>query len=91
MKNLFLIILFISLTAVNCGKKNFEDTDAYKELMKHQEEVDKQLDSIRRQNFKQTNDSSKTEFNKTLDSLKHSTDSLQKALEKSIQNLKNIK
>lgn len=91
MKRLFLFILFTSLTAVNCGKKNFEDTDAYKELIKHQEDVDKQLDSIRRQNFKQVNDSSNNEFKKTLDSLKHSTDSLQKELEQSIQNLKNIK
>lgn len=91
MKWLFLLILFTSLIAVNCGKKNFEDTDAYKELIKRQEEVDKQLDSIRRQNFKQVNDSSNNVFRKTLDSLKHSTDSLQKELEKSIENLKNIK
>jgi len=90
LKKLFLLI-FICFIFFNCGKKNFEDTDAYKELIKHQEEVDRELDSIRRQNFKQTNDSSRTEFKKTLDSLKRSTDSLQKALDKGIQDLKNKK
>ncbi|MBZ0202377.1 MAG: hypothetical protein K8I03_05100 [Ignavibacteria bacterium] len=77
-----------------CGffeKKKFEDSDAYKELMKHQEETDNKLDSIRKQNFNQLNDSVNNSFRKDLDSLKRSTDSLKKELEKSIENLKNIK
>lgn len=73
------------------GKKKFEDTDTYKEMMRQQEETDKKLDSIRRENYKQLNDSVNTGFKKKLDSLKRSTDSLEKELEKSIQNLKNSK
>jgi len=73
------------------GKKKFEDTDTYKEMMRQQEETDKRLDSIRRDNYKQLNDSVNNGFKKKLDSLKRSTDSLEKELEKSIQNLKNSK
>lgn len=73
------------------GKKKFEDTDTYKEMMRQQEETDKRLDSIRRDNYKQLNDSVNNGFKKKLDSLKRSTDSLEKELEKSIQNLKKNK
>ena len=73
------------------GKKKFEDTDTYKEMMRVQEETDKKLDSIRRENYKQLNDSVNNGFKKKLDSLKRSTDSLEKELEKSIQYLKNSK
>jgi len=72
------------------GKKNFEDTDTYKELMKQQEVNDKMLDSIRRQNYKQLNDSAR-KYGSEMDSIKRSTDSLKKVLENSIQNLKNKK
>jgi len=71
------------------GKKKFEDTDTYREMIRIQEETDKKLDSIRRENYKQVNDSVNTGFKLKLDSLKRSTDSLEKELEKSIQNLKN--
>ncbi|HMQ79095.1 MAG TPA: hypothetical protein PKE39_06825 [Ignavibacteria bacterium] len=71
------------------GKKKFEDTDTYREMMRAQEETDKKLDSIRRENYKQLNDSVNNGFKRKLDSLKRSTDSLEKELEKSIQNLKN--
>ncbi len=70
------------------GKKKFEDTDTYRELMKRQEETDKKLDSIRKQNYKQLNDSVNSRFKRELDSLKRSTDSLEKELEQSIQDLK---
>ncbi len=86
-------ILLVALIFSGCSlfqKKKFEDTDTYKELMKQQEETDKRLDSIRRQNYRQINDSA-DRFNKELDSLKRSTDSLEKELDKSIQNLKNNK
>ncbi|MEO8515061.1 MAG: hypothetical protein ABI543_16000 [Ignavibacteria bacterium] len=89
------VILIISaLIFSGCGlfgKKNFEDTDTYKEMMKQQEETDKKLDSIKKENYRQVNDSVNKGFKNKLDSLKHSTDSLEKELEKSIQNLKNIK
>lgn len=73
------------------GKKKFEDTDKYRELIKLQEETDRKLDSIRRENYKQANDTVNSGFKKKLDSLKRSTDSLEKELEKSLQNLKNNK
>jgi len=86
-----LTFAFLGLTA-GCGmfgKKKFEDTDTYREMIRIQEETDKKLDSIRRENYKQVNDSVNTGFKLKLDSLKRSTDSLEKELEKSIQNLKN--
>ncbi len=88
---LFIASLLFSSGCGLFGKKKFEDSDAYKELMKHQEETDKKLDSIRKQNFKQMNDSVNNSFRRDLDSLKRSTDSLEKELEKSIQNLKTNK
>lgn len=90
---LALMIISVSLMT-GCGvfgKKKFEDTDTYKEMMRQQEETDKRLDSIRRDNYKQLNDSVNNGFKKKLDSLKRSTDSLEKELEKSIQNLKKNK
>lgn len=85
------ILIFLVLTLAvfsGCGKKNFEDTDAYKELIRRQEETDRKLDSIRRENFRQLNDTVNSTFHKELDSLKRSTDSLEKELEKSIEKLK---
>jgi t-SNARE complex subunit (syntaxin) len=73
------------------GKKKFEDTDTYKDIIKHQEEVERRIDSVRKENYRQLNDSINTEFRRELDSLKRSTDSLEKELEKSIQKLKNHK
>ncbi len=87
------VILLALLFFSGCGlfgKKNFEDTDTYKELMKQQEINDKMLDSIRRQNYKQLNDSAR-KYGSEMDSIKRSTDSLKKVLENSIQNLKNKK
>lgn len=98
MKNsaiIFLLALIISVYGfTGCGlfgKKKFEDTDTYKELIRQQEETDKRLDSIRKQNYKQLNDSVNNSFRKKIDSLKRSTDSLEKELDKSIQDLKKIK
>jgi t-SNARE complex subunit (syntaxin) len=73
------------------GKKSIEDSQTYQEMMKYQEETNKRLDSVRRDNYRQLNDSMNTEFRRELDSLKRSTDSLEKELEKSIENLKKIK
>lgn len=86
---IFLSLLFLSGCGL-FGKKNFEDTDTYKELMRQQEENDRMLDSIRRQNYRQLNDSSR-KYGTEMDSIKRSTDSLKKVLENSIQNLKNKK
>lgn len=87
---IYSLALFIAGCGV-LGKKKLEDTDTFKELMRRQEEVDRKLDSIKKQDFKQLNDSVNNNFKKQLDSLKRSTDSLEKELEKSIQNLKNNK
>lgn len=86
---ILLALMFLSGCGL-FGKKNFEDTDTYKELMKQQEINDKMLDSIRRQNYKQLNDSAR-KYGSEMDSIKRSTDSLKKVLENSIQNLKNKK
>ncbi|MBE2218759.1 MAG: hypothetical protein IAE90_11175 [Ignavibacteria bacterium] len=86
---ILLALMFLSGCGL-FGKKNFEDTDTYKELMKQQEENDKMLDSIRRQNYRQLNDSAR-KYGSEMDSIKRSTDSLKKVLENSIQNLKNKK
>lgn len=88
---------FIVLTALSifvfaglngCAKKKFEDTDTYKELIKQQEETDRKLDSIRKDNYKQLTDSSNNDFKRSMDSLKHITDSLKENLHKNIESLK---
>jgi len=95
---IYITILALTFTSLSLlagcgifGKKKFEDTDTYREMIRVQDAADKKLDSIRRENYKQVNDSVNTGFKKQLDSLKRSTDSLEKELEKSIQNLKNSK
>lgn len=90
LKKLILPALFILTLAfaAGCGNKKFEDTDTFKELMKQQEENEKQLDSIRKENYKQVTDSSNS-FKRSMDSLRHITDSLRENLNKNIENLKN--
>jgi len=93
MKILFILILAVLVTVfiTGCKKKSFEDTDTYKEMMKHQNEAEKKMDSIRKENYKQLTDTVNNSFKRSLDSLKRSTDSLEKELQKSIENLKNLK
>ena len=80
--------VFTMVSLNGCAKKKFEDTDTYKELMKHQEETDKKLDSIRKENYKQLTDSSNNSFKRSMDSLKRITDSLRNKLDKNIESLK---
>lgn len=90
LKTVLIILLALFLSGCGVfGKKKFEDTDMFKEMMRRQEETDRRLDSMKRQDYKQLNDSVNNGFKRQLDSLKRSTDSLEKELEKSIQNLKN--
>lgn len=91
MKLLTVSFILVVIVFCGCGKKNIENTEKYKELIRQQEETDKKLDSIKLQNYKQLNDSVNNNFQYKLDSLKRSTDSLEKELEKSIKILKNIK
>lgn len=95
MKYFIIVLLFLSsFYGQGCGlfgKKSIEDSQTYQEMMKYQEETNKRLDSVRRDNYRQLNDSMNTEFRRELDSLKRSTDSLEKELEKSIENLKKLK
>jgi hypothetical protein len=88
-KNLYVPALFAFLLLAGCGQKKFEDTDTFKELMKKQEETDKKLDSIRKENYKQVTDSVNSSFQKSMDSLRHITDSLRDNLNKNIESLKN--
>jgi hypothetical protein len=82
----FSIMLLVLI--YGCGNKKFEDTDTFKDLMKQQEENEKTLDSIRKENYKQVTDSSNS-FKRSMDSLRHITDSLRQNLNKNIENLKN--
>ncbi len=84
------ILLFCTaaLLISGCGKKKFEDTDTYKDLMKHQEEVEKKVDSIKKENYKQVMDSTNSSFKRSMDSLRHITDSLRENLNKNIESLK---
>lgn len=87
------VIIALSVAALSfcgCGKKKFEDTDTFRELMEYQKEVDRKVDSVRRENYKQMIDSSGVHMKK-LDSLRHITDSLKQKLDKNIQDLKNKK
>jgi hypothetical protein len=69
-------------------KKSFEESEQYKELMKYQENLDRKLDSIRQENFRQLNDSTMEELRKKNDSLKLRIDSLGKEIEKSFKEFK---
>lgn len=87
------LTLTLAVSLPGCGlfgKKKLEDTDTYRELMEHQKEIDKKLDSVRKENYKQMIDSA-AGHTKKLDSLKHITDSLKQKLDKNIQELKNKK
>jgi septal ring factor EnvC (AmiA/AmiB activator) len=84
-------ILLASFFVISCSKKRFEDTDAYKKMIENQKEIDKKLDSIRQENYKQLLDTTNSGLRRTLDSLKRRTDSLQQQLDKSIKELKKSK
>lgn len=85
----FLILVSVSGCSL-LGKKKFEDTETYRELMEHQKEIDRKMDSVRKENYKQMVDSAGI-HTKKLDSLKRITDSLKQKLDKNIQDLKNKK
>ena len=91
MKFRLLVILLTSVFVISCSKKRFEDTDTYKKMMENQKEIDKKLDSIRQENYKQLLDTTNSGLKRTLDSLKRRTDSLQQQLDKSIKELKKTK
>lgn len=88
-----IIILLFSFLLTGCslfGKKKFEQTETYKELIKMQEERDKLEDSLKKLNYQQLTDTL-NQHDKELDSLKRITDSLKNKLDKNIQELKNKK
>lgn len=87
------LVFFTFCISSGCGllgKKKIEDTDTYKELMEHQKEIDKKMDSVKKENFKQVVDSAGNHV-KQLDSLKRITDSLKQKLDQNIQELKSKK
>lgn len=77
------------IIADGCGlfKKSPEESEGYRELMKYQEETDKQRDSIRRADYQKVLDSSTKEMMRQIDSLKHHADSIEKAIDTRINKL----
>jgi hypothetical protein len=80
-KRVLLIITVSFVVFSGCGllgkKKNFEDTDTYRELINNQQKTDKKLDSMRN-----------AELRKSLDSLLKVNDSLGREVDKSMQKIK---
>jgi len=60
-------------------------------LERYQEAMEKRADSIRREQYKKLSDTTFGNMNRTLDSLKRSTDSLEKLIKKDIEELKKKK
>ncbi|GEM_PF-5143489 len=87
----FLAVLSASVLIVadGCGlfKKSPEDSEGYKELMKYQEQSEKQRDSIKRAEYQKVLDSSTKDMMRQIDSLKHHSDSVEKSIENRINKL----
>ncbi len=85
-KYLILISASALLAADGCGlfQKKPEDSEGYKELMKYQEETDRQRDSIKRAEYQKVLDSSTRDMMRQIDSLKHHSDSVEKSIENRI-------
>lgn len=91
MKKIPILALLITVlfAAAGCEKK-VEESETYQEILKHNEEIQKQNDSLKRLNYKELVDSNRKHV-KSLDSLKHITDSLKENLDKKIKDLKTKK
>jgi hypothetical protein len=89
MKYLAVLSASALIVADGCGlfKKNPEESEGYKELMKYQEQTEKQRDSIKRAEYQKVLDSSTKEMMRQIDSLKHHSDSVEKSMENRIKKL----
>ena len=88
---LFLALLALSAFLFNqgCGMfQNKREQEIKERLRKIQEEIDIKTDSIRKERYKLVNDSAYDKFSKEMDSLKRSSDSLEKVIKKNIEELK---
>lgn len=83
------LLLAFALALGGCEKK-LEDSDTYQEIIRHNEEVQKKTDSIKKDNYNEVLDSNRGHL-KSLDSLRRITDSLKQNLDKNIQDLKTKK
>ncbi len=79
--------LIISLPGCSLFKNKREEV-IKERLQKIQDEIDKRADSIRKQRLREFNDSSNKEIIRSLDSIKRSSDSLEKVIKKNIEELK---
>jgi septal ring factor EnvC (AmiA/AmiB activator) len=78
------MLLIISSGCSLFSKKNSESIER---LQKYQEEVNKKMDSIRQQDYKELMDSVNNNMKKEIDSLKHKSDSLDKEIDKTMKKL----
>jgi hypothetical protein len=86
-------VVFLTLTEFvlisGCGLfKNRREQIIMEKLEKIQENFEKRADSLRMERYRTFTDSSNKDFMRTMDSLKKSSDSLQKSLKKNIEELK---
>lgn len=86
---IYAIIFLMLLNASGCSLfKNKRGQEIRERLERIQEEINRKSDSIREERFKLYDDSAYNEIQKTIDSLKHSSDSLEKVIKKNIEELK---
>jgi hypothetical protein len=89
MKYIAVLTASTLIVADGCGlfKKSPEESEGYKELMKYQEQTEKQRDSIKRAEYQKVLDSSTRDMMRQIDSLKHHSDSVEKSIENRINKL----
>lgn len=91
---IFRIIVFLALISLFTGCNPFKNTrqqEIKERLERLQEDLDRRSDSLRREQYKKLSDSTFGNMEKTLDSLKRSSDSLEKLIKKNIDELKKEK
>ena len=82
-------ICLMILFAAGCNPfQNKRQQEIKERLEKYQEEVDRKADSVRREQYKKLTDSTFSDFERTMDSLKRSSDSLEKIIKKDLEELK---
>jgi len=86
---IYLISASVLTGTYGCGFfQNKRETEIKERLQRIQEEVNRRADSIRNKERKLYNDSANKDIIRSLDSLKRSSDSLEKVIKKNIEELK---
>lgn len=83
------LVLFLIVFLFQGCEKKIEDTESYQKLLKTREELERRLDSLKREEFKMLEDSVMIKLRSKTDSLKQSSDSLKRKIEKKIRKNKN--